>query len=212
MMRKVFIYILLISIATSQKSDPRTVALAGATTTIADGIYAVGYNPALIAFQRERPFMMQIGGLNFGLGNNYLSIAGLNWLSGDTLDSEEKTLILNRLENSNGLSFRMNGQAALPAIKFASGNMAITSNLMYFSSYTMPAGMARLILEGNANNPNIDMTFTYEIMAVNETAFSFAIPFDSYALGVSLKSLQGCLLYTSPSPRDRQKSRMPSSA
>ena len=35
--------------------------------------------------------MMQIGGLNFGLGNNYLSIAGLNWLSGDTLDSEEKT-------------------------------------------------------------------------------------------------------------------------
>ena len=114
---------------------------------------------------------------NFGLGNNYLSIAGLNWLSGDTLDSEEKTLILNRLENSNGLSFRMNGQAALPAINFASGNMAITSNLMYFSSYTMPAGMARLILEGNANNPNIDMTFTYEIMAVNETAFSFAIPF-----------------------------------
>ena len=76
MMRKVFIYTLLISMVTGQKSDPRTVALAGATTTIADGIYAVGYNPALIAFQRERPFMMQIGGLNFGLGNNYLSIAG----------------------------------------------------------------------------------------------------------------------------------------
>ena len=28
----------------------------------------------------------------------------------------------------------------------------------------------------------------------------------------SLKILQSCLLYTSPSPRDRQKSRMPSSA
>ena len=82
--------------------------------------------------------MMQIGGLNFGLGNNYLSIAGLNWLSGDTLDSEEKSLILNRLENSNGLSFRMNGQAALPAINFASGNMAITSNLMYFSPTRCP--------------------------------------------------------------------------
>ena len=27
-----------------------------------------------------------------------------------------------------------------------------------------------------------------------------------------LRSLYGCLLYTSPSPRDRQKSRMPSSA
>ena len=27
-----------------------------------------------------------------------------------------------------------------------------------------------------------------------------------------LEGLKGCLLYTSPSPRDRQKSRMPSSA
>ena len=26
------------------------------------------------------------------------------------------------------------------------------------------------------------------------------------------KKIEGCLLYTSPSPRDRQKSRMPSSA
>ena len=33
--------------------------------------------------------------------------------------------------------------------------------------------------------------------------------FDSYADG---KHLVACLLYTSPSPRDRQKSRMPSSA
>ncbi|MEC7902468.1 MAG: hypothetical protein VYE41_05875, partial [Candidatus Neomarinimicrobiota bacterium] len=63
----------------------------------------------------------------------------------------------------------------------------------------IPAGMARLILEGNANNPNIDMTFNYELMAVNETAFSFAIPFDSYAIGISLKSLQG-LLYMGIDP------------
>ena len=32
------------------------------------------------------------------------------------------------------------------------------------------------------------------------------------ALGDALSSKVGCLLYTSPSPRDRQKSRMPSSA
>ena len=56
------------------KSDPRTVALAGATTTIADGIYAVGYNPALIAFQRkaicDANWWNKLGALN-----NYLSIA-----------------------------------------------------------------------------------------------------------------------------------------
>ena len=33
---------------------------------------------------------------------------------------------------------------------------------------------------------------------------------DEIALGISFN--YGCLLYTSPSPRDRQKSRMPSSA
>ena len=199
MRKKIIPSLLLLSILFGQKSDPRTVALAGATTTIADGIYAVGYNPALIAYQREKPFMMQVGGFDLGLNNNYISMARLNFLSGDTLDSAEKTAILNRLENNGGLSFKMSGQAALPVINFASGNMAITSNLMYFSSYTMPAGMARLILEGNANNPNIDMTFNYEIMAVNETSFSFAVPFDSYALGISIKSLQG-LLYMGIDP------------
>ena len=166
MLKKSLIIVLFLSLVFGQKRDPRSVALAGATTTIADGIYAVGYNPALIAFQIDKPFMMQIGGIDLGLGNNYLSIARLNWLSGDTLDNEEKSLILNRLENSGGLTFDMNGQVALPAINFGSGNMAITSNLMYFSSYAIPAGMARLILEGNANNPNIDMTFNLSLIHI----------------------------------------------
>ena len=67
--------LILLSVIIAQKSDPRTVALAGATTTIADGIYSVGYNPALIAYQREKPFMMQVGGFDFGLNNNYLSLS-----------------------------------------------------------------------------------------------------------------------------------------
>ena len=69
MRKKIIPSLLLLSILFGQKSDPRTVALAGATTTIADGIYAVGYNPALIAYQREKPFMMQVGGFDLGLNN-----------------------------------------------------------------------------------------------------------------------------------------------
>ena len=123
----------------------------------------------------------------------------MNKLSGDTLYNDEKTFILNRLKNSGGLSFNINGQIDLPGINYASGNMAITSNIMYFSSYTIPAGIMKLMLEGNASNPKIDMTFNYEIMAVNETAFSFAVPFESFALGLSLKYLQG-LLYLGVDP------------
>eukprot|EP00828_Plagiopyla_frontata_P002433 TRINITY_DN1036_c0_g1_i1.p1 TRINITY_DN1036_c0_g1~~TRINITY_DN1036_c0_g1_i1.p1 ORF type:complete len:101 (+),score=1.53 TRINITY_DN1036_c0_g1_i1:181-483(+) len=35
---------------------------------------------------------------------------------------------------------------------------------------------------------------------------------DNQEVGLEAAILQSCLLYTSPSPRDRQKSRMPSSA
>ena len=200
-MRRFFLFFLLLVWAESiaQKRDSRSVAMVGATTTIADGIYAVGYNPALIAFQKDKPFMLQLGGFDFGLGNNYLSLVGMNKLSGDTLDNDEKTFILNRLKNSGGLAFNINGQIDLPGINYASGNMAITSNIMYFSSYTIPAGIMKLMLEGNASNPKIDMTFNYEIMAVNETAFSFAVPFESFAVGLSLKYLQG-LLYLGVDP------------
>ena len=175
----------------SQKRDPRTVALAGATTTVADGIYAVGYNPALIAYQKDKPFMLQLGGIDLGMKNNYLSIATLNALNGDTLENDEKSYILNRLDRNGGLRFDLDGHLAIPFLNFSSGNMVLSSNMNYLSTYSLPAGLVRLILEGNANNPNIDMTFGLEIMGVNEFGFSFAVPFDSYAVGLTVKYLQG---------------------
>ena len=187
--------LLLVSHSYGQKRDPRAVALAGATTTIADGLYAVGYNPALIAFQIDKPFMMQLGGIDFGMGNNYLSMAAMRALSGDTLDNDEKTLIINRLERNGGLAFNVNGLFAIPGINYASGNMAITANFLYMGSYSLPAGLARLMLEGNANNPEIDMTIGYEIMGINEMSFSFAVPYESFALGFSLKYLQGVFYF-----------------
>ena len=102
-MKRILIYLIsifFISGIKSQKRDSRSIAMVGATTTIAEGIYAVGYNPALLAFQKDKPFMLQLGGLDFGMGNNYISMAGMRALSGDTLDNDEKTFIINRLENS----------------------------------------------------------------------------------------------------------------
>ena len=191
MKRVIYIYLMLLIALFGQKRDPRSVALAGATTTIADGIYAVGFNPGLIAFQKEKPFMLQLGGIDFGLGNNYLSMAAMNTLSGDTLDSDEKTTIINRFKSRGGFTFDLFGQLATPGLNYASGNMVLTSNILYMSSYSLPAGMARLMLEGNANNPDIDMTLGLEIMSVHELGFSFAVPFESYAVGFTLKYLQG---------------------
>ena len=187
--------LLLFSHIYGQKRDPRSVGLVGATTTIAEGIYAVGYNPALIAYQVDKPFMMQLGGIDFGIANNYLSMAAMQSLSGTFLDEDEKTLIINRLERNGGLAFNDNGLFAIPGINYASGNMAFTANFLYMGSYSIPAGLARLMLEGNANNPEIDMTIGYEIMGINEMSFSFAVPYESFALGFSLKYLQGVFYF-----------------
>ena len=40
----IFILVLTMAISHGQKRDPRSVALAGATSTIAEGIYSVGYH------------------------------------------------------------------------------------------------------------------------------------------------------------------------
>ena len=46
----------------------------------------------------------------------------------------------------------------------------------------------------------------------NVAVFEAGKPSDIWKVNMPLAILYTCLLYTSPSPRDRQKSRMPSSA
>ena len=57
------------------KRDPRSIAMANAYTTIADGFFAVGYNPAMIAYQQDKPFMMQVVGFDMGFSGNFLSLS-----------------------------------------------------------------------------------------------------------------------------------------
>ena len=47
--------------------------------------------------------------------------------------------------------------------------------------------------------------------AVESAGFDHLMAYD-HVLGAAIDRLDGCLLYTSPSPRDRTRSRMPSSA
>lgn len=185
------------------KRDPRAVALAGAYSTIADGIFAVGYNPALLAYQVDKPFMLQVFGFDFGILGNYFSLANLNAISGDTLSQTYKDALFRTLDRSGGLAFFSDFHSALPFLNYGSGNMAFTSNLMIMGDFKLPTGLLRLILDGNARHPRIDMTLNYEILGVNEFGFSFAVPFTSYAWGVTLKYLQG-LFYLGIDPDSSQ--------
>lgn len=204
--RTILLMILVMGFASGQsKRDPRSVAMAGAYTTIADGIFSVGYNPAMLAYQQDKPFMLQLFGLDFGIVGNYLSLANLNAISGDTLYSkgekpghpnfDNKSALLQELKEGGGLSFFQDLHIPLPILNFSSGNMALTTNTLILQNYRLPYGLLQLILDGNADNPEIDMTMHYEVMGVTEYAFSFAIPFEHVSFGLTVKYLQGLFYF-----------------
>lgn len=200
--QRIMICLLLAGLTFGQsKRDPRSVSLAGAYSTIADGIFAVGYNPAMLAYQQDKPFMIQLFGVDFGIVGNWLSLSNLNAISGDTLFAlgqkpgnpkfDNKTRLLNELEDTGGLTYFQDLHIPLPMLNYSSGNMALTSNTIILSNYSLPYGLLELGLSGNAHNPDVDMTLNYEIMGVTEYGFSFAVPYNQFALGITLKYLQG---------------------
>lgn len=173
------------------KRDARAVGMAGAYSTVADGIFTVGYNPALLAYQRDKPFMLQLAGFDLGVVGNYFSLSNLSDISGDTLNEREKENLFNNFLNTGGLRFYQDFNLPLPLLNYASGNMAITTNLVVLNRILVPTGIMRLLLYGNGNDPSLDMTLHYESMSINEIAFSFAVPFEGFAAGLSVKYLQG---------------------
>ena len=78
--------------------------------------------------------------------------------------------------------------------------------------------LQQLHCEAGASDPTLCIDAAAAGQAAFRLALSTVLPLVTALLGVLLllgqtwRLLRGCLLYTSPSPRDRQKSRMPSSA
>ena len=62
------------------------------------------------------------------------------------------------------------------------------------------------IVEGTTDGSTCKLD-TYTVSTIN-----FAVDWEAKSLNTFTNTPNTCLLYTSPSPRDRQKSRMPSSA
>ena len=58
-----------------------------------------------------------------------------------------------------------------------------------------------------------DFQYVREVVQGNHAVLEFTVKVDGiFVNGVDIITFEGCLLYTSPSPRDRTRSRMPSSA
>tara|TARA_B100000315_G_scaffold106631_1_gene97821 strand:- start:1901 stop:3400 length:1500 start_codon:yes stop_codon:yes gene_type:complete len=174
------------------KRDPRMVSLGGAYTVLADGIYAVGVNPANLSYQHDKPFMWQMFTLNYGLLNNFFSLENYTKYNGANLERENeklKTEFFNEI--GDGLRFTMDSHMALPALNYTAGNMAFTSDFVMIGDIKIPKDMFHLILKGNPLNRPLDLTLGYEVMGLTEYGFSFAVPYDKFSWGATIKFLQG---------------------
>ncbi len=175
-MKRFYIIFIFFCICFSQtKRDPRVVGLAGSYTTIADGIFSIGYNPGLIGLQQNRPFMMQLGQMDFGILGNFFSIENIAKYSGDTLDTSEKDQIFRQLRDSDGLSFFQDLHIPTPVLNISKGNLAFTSNNIFLSNYRLPIGLLEFMFYGNAQKTDLDMELNYEVLGVNELGVTFGM-------------------------------------
>ena len=200
-MKRVFtIIIIIFSISIGQtKRDPRVVGLSGSYTTIAEGIFCVGYNPALITKAHDKPFMLQFYQSDRGFLGNFFSIENIAQFSGDTLNTKEKDKLFENFEDGNGLSFFSDRHLPIPFLNYSKGNLAFTSNFILLNNFRIPIGLLELIFYGNGGKPDLDMELNLEVLGINEFGFTFGLPFESVSLGVTLKYLQG-LFYAGIDP------------
>ena len=97
-------------------------------------------------------------------------------------------------------------------------NTAIEGGYTSSSSTTFQSGSSSNTTSNSTNHSNIKSapptasapSFSAQSQDVCATGVSVGI--QTFGTGFSGGKTNSCLLYTSPSPRDRQKSRMPSSA
>jgi len=129
------ILVLFIQINAQTKRDPRVVGLSGAYTTIAEGIFCVGYNPALITRAHDKPFMLQFYQSDRGFLGNFFSIENVAQFSGDTLNNKEKDDLFENFEDGGGVSFFQDRHLPIPFLNYSKGNTAFTSNLVILNNF-----------------------------------------------------------------------------
>jgi len=191
-MNKVLLILIIFSSLLSQtKRDPRVVGLAGSYTTIAEGIFSVGYNPGLIGLQQDRPLTIQGFQLDFGILGNFFSIENIAQYSGDTLNTRDKNRLFKTLRDAKGMSFFMDTHMPIPLINISKGNLAFSANNIILQNYKLPLGLLELIFYGNGKKNNLDIEFNYEILGMNEYGISFGIPFKYMSWGITAKYMQG---------------------
>jgi len=188
----IFIFL---TVSFSQLSqDARMLALNGAYTTVARGYQCIGVNPANLSYSTR--FSMNLLTFNMGLGNNSFSLDVMNDLNGADLENPNAEIYfpkedLGYIFDDEGIIITTDISLPLPVLNFSFLNYAFTTTPKLYTKFGIPSGFVDLLFYGNEIGRDLSIDFPLDIMAVQETGFSYAFPSNEFTFGVTAKYILG---------------------
>lgn len=204
LMGTILILVLTVSCFGQAHIDARGLGLCNTYTVSSRGISAIGYNPANLGYTEDLTFSADLFDFKLTAFNNFMSLALFNkYFSGDAdgepFDLEQKMLgsdmthkefLLSEL-SEEGFAFGLGVSVPIPLLNVSVGNYAFTSGLEYYMQNSLPLGLFEIVMEGNQIGRSFDLSLRQDLLMVTNFGFSFAIPFESYNIGATVKYLAG---------------------
>jgi len=174
--------------------DARMLALNGAYTTVARGYQCIGVNPANLSYSNG--FSMNLLTFNMGIGNNSLSINVMNDLNGADLENPNADSYfpkedLSYIFDEDGIIITTDIALPLPVLNFSFLNYAFTTTPKLYTKIGIPSGFVDLLFYGNEIGRDLSIDLPLDIMAVQETGFTYAFPQRDITFGVTAKYILG---------------------
>jgi len=199
------VFLLMISTVLGQAHiDARGLALCNAYTVTSRGVSAIGYNPANLGYTEDLTFSANLLDFRIKGYNNFMSLALFNQYftgdrNGDPFDLEtkkpgtdqtHKQYLLSEIPEE-GFAVGLGISVPLPFLNVSFGNYAFTSGVEYYMKNSLPRGLFEFVMDGNQIGKSLDLALAQDILMVTNFAFSFAIPFEKYNVGATIKYLAG---------------------
>ena len=192
---KLFSILLFFTVAFSQLSqDARMLGLNGSYTTIARGYQCVGVNPANLGYSNG--FSINFFTFNVGAGTNTFSLDVMNDLDGANLENPNAEVYfpkedLSYVFDDDGIIISTDMAIPLPILNFSFQKYAFTTSPKLYTKFGIPSGFVELLFYGNEIGKDLSIDFPLDVMAVQETGFSYVFSKNDFSFGITAKYLLG---------------------
>ena len=182
--------------------DARGLGLCNAYTVSSRGVSAIGFNPANLGYTEDLSFSADLLDIDLVAANNFMSLALFNqYFTGDRqgkpFDLETRMPGRNITHKEYLLSqipadgFAVNLGLTVPLVNISIGNYAFSSGVEYYMRNSLPRALFEIVMDGNQVGHSFDLSLTQDILMITNFGFSFAIPFEKYNVGATIKYLAG---------------------